>query len=52
MEDSFVYQRMAQHRDLFGDGNAGRRIAAILMEQGSEMTMVVPTADAPMMRAA
>lgn len=52
MEDSFVYQRMAQHRDLFGDGNAGRRIAGILMAQGSEMPMVVPAADAPMMRAA
>lgn len=52
MEDQFVYQRMAQHRNLFGDGNAGKRIAGILMAQGAEMTMVVPTADAPMMRAA
>ena len=36
MEDPFVYQRMAQHRNLFGDGNAGKRIASILMAQGAE----------------
>lgn len=30
MESPEVYQEMAQHRNLFGDGMAGRRIAAIL----------------------
>jgi UDP-N-acetylglucosamine 2-epimerase (non-hydrolysing) len=30
MEDSALYQRMAQHRNLFGDGMAGLRIATIL----------------------
>jgi UDP-N-acetylglucosamine 2-epimerase (non-hydrolysing) len=30
MEDSALYQRMAQHRNLFGDGLAGLRIASIL----------------------
>jgi UDP-N-acetylglucosamine 2-epimerase (non-hydrolysing) len=30
MEDSELYLRMAQHRDLFGDGMAGQKIAAIL----------------------
>jgi UDP-N-acetylglucosamine 2-epimerase (non-hydrolysing) len=30
MEDSDLYLRMAQHRDLFGDGMAGQKIAAIL----------------------
>jgi len=30
MEDSVVYEKMAQHRDLFGDGRAGYRIASIL----------------------
>jgi UDP-N-acetylglucosamine 2-epimerase (non-hydrolysing) len=34
MEDSVLYQRMAQHRDLFGDGMAGQRIAGILKSYG------------------
>jgi UDP-N-acetylglucosamine 2-epimerase (non-hydrolysing) len=31
MENPYVYQQMAKHRDLFGDGRAGKRIASILM---------------------
>jgi UDP-N-acetylglucosamine 2-epimerase (non-hydrolysing) len=31
MEDQELYLRMAQHRNLFGDGRAGQRIASILM---------------------
>ncbi len=30
MEDPILYHQMAQHRDLFGDGMAGQRIARIL----------------------
>jgi UDP-N-acetylglucosamine 2-epimerase (non-hydrolysing) len=52
MDDPFVYQRMAQHRNLFGDGNAGKRIVDILMAQGAEMRIVIPTTDAAEMRAA
>jgi UDP-N-acetylglucosamine 2-epimerase (non-hydrolysing) len=33
MEDPVLYQRMAQHRDLYGDGKAGIRIANILAGQ-------------------
>jgi UDP-N-acetylglucosamine 2-epimerase (non-hydrolysing) len=35
MEDSALYQRMAQHRNLFGDGMAGLRIATILKSYDS-----------------
>jgi UDP-N-acetylglucosamine 2-epimerase (non-hydrolysing) len=35
MEDRALYLRMAQHRDLFGDGMAGHRIAGILMSHRS-----------------
>jgi UDP-N-acetylglucosamine 2-epimerase (non-hydrolysing) len=35
MEDSALYQRMAQNRNLFGDGMAGQRIASILNSYGS-----------------
>jgi UDP-N-acetylglucosamine 2-epimerase (non-hydrolysing) len=53
MEDPFAYQRMAQHRDLFGDGNAGKRITNILMDQGREViTTVVPMKEVSEMRAA
>jgi UDP-N-acetylglucosamine 2-epimerase (non-hydrolysing) len=31
MEDPVLYLQMAQHRNLFGDGMAGQRIASILM---------------------
>jgi UDP-N-acetylglucosamine 2-epimerase (non-hydrolysing) len=33
MEDRSLYRQMAQHRNLFGDGLAGKRIAQILMAQ-------------------
>jgi UDP-N-acetylglucosamine 2-epimerase (non-hydrolysing) len=35
MEDQNLYLRMAQHRNLFGDGMAGQRIASILMSYAS-----------------
>jgi UDP-N-acetylglucosamine 2-epimerase (non-hydrolysing) len=35
MEDRALYLRMAQHRDLFGDGMAGQKIASILMSYQS-----------------
>jgi UDP-N-acetylglucosamine 2-epimerase (non-hydrolysing) len=35
MENPEVYQRMAQHRELFGDGLAGQRIANILRKHSS-----------------
>jgi UDP-N-acetylglucosamine 2-epimerase (non-hydrolysing) len=35
MENPEVYQRMAQHRELFGDGLAGQRIADILRKHSS-----------------
>ncbi len=49
MEDPILYQRMAQHRDLFGDGKAGQRIAEILLLHPSpymvEPVMAQPMAD-------
>jgi len=41
MEDSALYQRMAQHRDLFGDGMAGLRIASILKSYHSAEALAV-----------
>jgi UDP-N-acetylglucosamine 2-epimerase (non-hydrolysing) len=35
MDDPIVYHRMAKHRNLFGDGLAGERIANILQSYGS-----------------
>jgi len=35
MDDPIVYQRMAEPRNLFGDGNAGQRIANILADRRS-----------------
>jgi UDP-N-acetylglucosamine 2-epimerase (non-hydrolysing) len=31
MEDTDLYLQMAQHRNLFGDGMAGQRVASVLM---------------------
>jgi len=39
MKDSALYQRMAQNRDLFGDGMAGQRIVSILKSYSSAETM-------------
>ena len=41
MEDSALYRRMAQHRDLFGDGMAGLRIASILKSYHSAEALAV-----------
>ena len=38
MDDPMVYHRMAKHRNLFGDGLAGERIANILQSFGSMET--------------
>jgi UDP-N-acetylglucosamine 2-epimerase (non-hydrolysing) len=38
MDDPIVYHRMAKHRNLFGDGLAGERIANILQSYGSMKT--------------
>jgi UDP-N-acetylglucosamine 2-epimerase (non-hydrolysing) len=35
MEDPALYLQMAQHRDLFGDGMAGQRIASVLVSYPS-----------------
>jgi UDP-N-acetylglucosamine 2-epimerase (non-hydrolysing) len=45
MESPKVYQEMAQHRNLFGDGMAGRRIASILQNwQTEELSQELVTA--------
>jgi UDP-N-acetylglucosamine 2-epimerase (non-hydrolysing) len=44
MEDPILYHQMAQHRDLFGDGMAGQRIARILM---SDSCVLSPNASKP-----
>jgi UDP-N-acetylglucosamine 2-epimerase (non-hydrolysing) len=51
MEDPVLYQQMAQHRNLFGDGMAGQRIASILKScqsaEAAELTMNAASAPLP-----
>lgn len=44
MENSALYDRMAQHRKLFGDGMAARRIASILQARHATGTVRRPMA--------
>jgi UDP-N-acetylglucosamine 2-epimerase (non-hydrolysing) len=44
MENEALYSRMAQHRKLFGDGLAARRIANVLQARHAAVTIRRPMA--------